>query len=119
MQSHARASRHQRSPCHALLAVRLTSSPAHRTPALAPAQGARCLRLTVAAVSTPEKVGAPGNAFATWKQPAGKGMGWYTGEDGYLYVDNMRVDDIRAQVPLVVVLQPCSLSVQQWCATLT
>ncbi len=23
---------------------------------------------------------------------------WYTGDDGYLYVDNMRVDDIRKQV---------------------
>lgn len=34
-----------------------------------------------------------------WEQPAGKGMGWYTGEDGYLYVDNLRVDDIRKQVP--------------------
>ena len=32
-----------------------------------------------------------GNAFAQWKQPAGKGLGWYTGEDGFLYVDNMKV----------------------------
>ncbi|KXZ55005.1 hypothetical protein GPECTOR_3g169 [Gonium pectorale] len=33
-------------------------------------------------------------------QPAGKGLGWYTGaEDGYLYVDQLRVEDIRRQVP--------------------
>jgi hypothetical protein len=31
-------------------------------------------------------------------QPAGKGLGFYTGDDGYLYVDNLRIDDIRAQV---------------------
>jgi len=34
-----------------------------------------------------------------WKQPAGKGLGFYTGEDGYLYCDNLRVDDIRKEVP--------------------
>ena len=28
----------------------------------------------------------------------GKGLGFYTGTDGYLYVDNLRIDDIRAQV---------------------
>ncbi|EFJ40777.1 DAP decarboxylase [Volvox carteri f. nagariensis] len=33
-------------------------------------------------------------------QPAGKGLGWYTGaEDGYMYVDQLRVEDIRRQVP--------------------
>ena len=31
-------------------------------------------------------------------QPAGKGLGFYTGDDGYLYVDSLRIDDIRAQV---------------------
>ena len=32
-------------------------------------------------------------------QPAGKGLGFYTGmEDGYMYCDNLRVDDIRSQV---------------------
>lgn len=31
-------------------------------------------------------------------QPSGKGLGFYTGEDGYLYVDNLRIDDIRAEV---------------------
>lgn len=34
-----------------------------------------------------------------FRQPAGKGLGWYTGEDGFLYCDNLRVDDIRHQVP--------------------
>lgn len=29
----------------------------------------------------------------------GSGTGFYTGTDGYLYCDTMRVDDIRAQVP--------------------
>ena len=36
--------------------------------------------------------------FASWLEvslPAGKGLGFYTGaEDGYLYVDNLRVDDV-------------------------
>jgi diaminopimelate decarboxylase len=27
-----------------------------------------------------------------------QGLGFYTGEDGYIYCDNMRVDDIRQQV---------------------
>lgn len=29
----------------------------------------------------------------------GSGIGFYTGTDGYLYCDSMRVDDIRSQVP--------------------
>ncbi len=37
-------------------------------------------------------------AASQFRQPAGKGLGFYTGEDGYLYCDNMRVDDIRSQV---------------------
>lgn len=41
---------------------------------------------------------APGNAFAQWDQPAGKGLGWYTGEDGYVYCDGLRVEDIRKEV---------------------
>lgn len=45
------------------------------------------------AVAAPEKV-----AYNQWYQPAGKGLGWYTGDDGYLYVDGMRVEDIRKQV---------------------
>ncbi len=35
---------------------------------------------------------------AQFNFPAGKGLGFYTGDDGYLYCDNMRVDDIRKQV---------------------
>ena len=31
-------------------------------------------------------------------QEPGRGLGFYTGTDGYLYVDNLRIDDIRAQV---------------------
>jgi hypothetical protein len=31
--------------------------------------------------------------------PTGKGLGWYTGaEDGYMYVDQLKVEDIRHQV---------------------
>eukprot|EP00798_Chlamydomonas_sp_ICE-L_P011475 gene11475-34191_t len=43
-------------------------------------------------------VDAPFNAFAQFKQPAGKGTGWYTGEDGFLYVDNMKAEEVRKQV---------------------
>jgi hypothetical protein len=41
----------------------------------------------VRAVAATDKPAAA-NPF---KQPAGKGMGFYTGEDGYLYCDNLRV----------------------------
>jgi diaminopimelate decarboxylase len=50
--------------------------------------------VTVHAVAAPEKA----SAYNTWYQPAGKGLGFYTGDDGYLYVDNMRVEDVRRQV---------------------
>ena len=33
-----------------------------------------------------------------FQQQAGKGLGFYTGQDGYLYCDNLRVEDIRKQV---------------------
>lgn len=49
-------------------------------------------------------------AVAQFKQPAGKGMGFYTGEDGYLYCDNMRVDDIRAKVGQASSWQPADAS---------
>lgn len=39
-----------------------------------------------------------GSTFSQFSQPAGKGLGFYTGEDGYLYCDNMKVEDIRHQV---------------------
>jgi len=59
-------------------------------------QGKR-LTCSVRAIAAPE---APtGNAFAQWTAPAGKGVGWYTGENGHLYCDNLKVDDIRKQVP--------------------
>jgi diaminopimelate decarboxylase len=60
-------------------------------------QASRRLHVSAQAVAAAEK--AKGNSFAQWEQPAGKGMGWYTGEDGYLYVDNMKVEAIRAKVP--------------------
>jgi hypothetical protein len=49
---------------------------------------------TAAAVA--EKMSS--SSFSQFSQPAGKGLGWYSGEDGYLYCDNLRVDDIRHQV---------------------
>lgn len=33
-----------------------------------------------------------------FEQPAGEGVGIYTGGDGYLYCDSLRIDDIRDQV---------------------
>ena len=35
-----------------------------------------------------------------FQQPAGEGVGIYTGEDGYLYCDSLRIDDIRDKVGL-------------------
>jgi hypothetical protein len=54
--------------------------------ALADPQG-RSLVCSVRA-TVAEKMSAPANPF---KQPAGKGLGFYTGEDGYMYCDNLRV----------------------------
>lgn len=48
-----------------------------------------------------------GSSASQWQQPAGKGLGFYTGEDGYLYCDNMKVDDIRHQVCGCVVCVVC------------
>lgn len=47
----------------------------------------------------------PGVAAAPYVQPAGKGLGFYTGDDGYLYVDNLRIDDIRAEVLAMLPVQ--------------
>lgn len=47
------------------------------------------------AAAVAEKMSGAASQFS---QPAGKGLGFYTGEDGYMYCDNMRVDDIRHQV---------------------
>ena len=50
----------------------------------------------------------PGVAANIYVQPSGKGLGFYTGEDGYLYVDNLRIDDIRAEVCMAPCPQHCS-----------
>jgi hypothetical protein len=47
---------------------------------------------SAAAAATAELQQAPTAAGAV------KGLGFYTGDDGYLYCDNMRIDDIRQQV---------------------
>ena len=31
-------------------------------------------------------------------RPAGRSVGFYTGDDEYLYCDHMRIDDIRSKV---------------------
>lgn len=36
---------------------------------------------------------------SAFEQPAGQGLGFYTGDDGYLYCDNLRIDEIRQEVP--------------------
>lgn len=33
-----------------------------------------------------------------FQQPAGEGVGIYTGGDGYLYCDSLKIDDIRDKV---------------------
>nr|QKY14832.1 diaminopimelate decarboxylase (DCDA) [Polytomella parva] len=44
-------------------------------------------------------VKAAGKA-AVFKAPAGKGLGWYTGEeDGFVYCDQVRVADVQKKVP--------------------
>ena len=35
----------------------------------------------------------------TTDQPAAQSLGFYRGDDGYLYCDSVRVDDVRQQVP--------------------
>ena len=47
---------------------------------------------SAAAAATEELQQAPVAAGAV------KGLGFYTGEDGYIYCDDMRVDDVRQQV---------------------
>ena len=39
-----------------------------------------------------------------FEQTAGKGVGIYTGEDGYLYCDSLRIDDIRDKVGVYLVI---------------
>jgi diaminopimelate decarboxylase len=60
-------------------------------------RGRRAAHLRVSAAATAEA--APIGVAASFVAPAGKGLGFYTGEgDGYLYCDEMRVEDIRSQV---------------------
>ena len=33
-----------------------------------------------------------------FQQEAGQGVGFYTGQDGYLYCDSLRIEDARRQV---------------------
>ena len=61
------------------------------------AKGRHAVRLqTQAAASVAE---APTMQPATSQQHPGQSTGFYTGTDGYLYCDDLRVDDIRQQVP--------------------
>ena len=43
---------------------------------------------------------ADANLSTPFQQPAGKGIGFYTGDDGFLYCDSQKIDDIREQVGL-------------------
>jgi hypothetical protein len=69
-------------------------------------------RSSVAHAAVAEKMS--GSAFSQFAQPAGKGMGFYTGEDGYMYCDNLRVDDIRHQVRSSCAAQVYSGSCVNW-----
>ena len=44
-------------------------------------------------------VAQPAQKYHRWYQPAGKGLGFYNGDDGYMYCDTMKVEDVRHQVP--------------------
>lgn len=55
----------------------------------------RQLAVVPKAVAATEK---PSAGYHQWYQPAGKGESFYTGDDGYQYVDSVRVDDVRKQV---------------------
>jgi hypothetical protein len=122
----------QRAPqcCARACALRCRSR-CHRMQSMQPPAGRRCLtsllHSDVAPLASPgpphpqqqpqrvaRRAPAPAAAVAAertpavvgdnpYKQPAGKGLGWYTGEDGYMYVDNLKVDDIRAEVCLTTV----------------
>lgn len=51
-----------------------------------------------------------GTSVSPYIQEPGKGLGFYTGTDGHLYVDNLRIDDIRTQVTACVYEQVRALS---------
>jgi len=53
-----------------------------------------------AAAAAPSAAVANAPANSKYVRPARSGTGFYTGrEDGFLYCDSLRIDDIRAQVP--------------------
>ena len=58
----------------------------------------RC-RFAVVAAAVVEQT-APAPPAGAFTQPAGQGLGFYTGDDGYLYCDSKRIDDIRTQARL-------------------
>lgn len=69
----------------------------HSSKACVPSSSQQQARVALAPLSAvAEKMSGSASQF---QQPAGKGLGFYTGEDGYLYCDNLRMDDIRHQVP--------------------
>ncbi|KAG2494010.1 hypothetical protein HYH03_007937 [Edaphochlamys debaryana] len=75
-------------------------SVAGRSPCVARAQGRHVCVVPRAAATVEKPEEKVVGAAWQFTQPAGKGLGFYTGaEDGYLYVDQMRVEDIRHQVP--------------------
>jgi hypothetical protein len=66
----------------------------------------------VSAAAVAERPAAPANPY---RQPAGQGLGFYTGEDGYIYCDNLKVDDIRQQVhDLVADVAVAGMRVYMW-----
>lgn len=50
------------------------------------------------ATAAAEATSEPAKMSAQYVAPPGRGLGIYRGEDGYLYCDELRVDDIRSQV---------------------
>ena len=61
-----------------------------------PNRHARAERWCRAAVA--ERLADATSTHSEFEQPAGQGIGFYTGEDGFLYCDSLKVDDIRDQV---------------------
>lgn len=54
---------------------------------------------TTSAVAEQLSTSGAGSQF---HQPAGQGLGFYTGDDGFLYCDSLRIDDARAKVRAAV-----------------
>lgn len=99
LQQHLPRSRCVHAPAAArlpLVAAACSSLPQQRrsAPCSALRQSRRVATVTAAAAAaaTEELQQAPVTADV-------KGLGFYTGDDGYLYCDSLRVDDIRQQVP--------------------